>query len=395
MNSLSAKTAAELAKHIYLIQDERQTSFLKSLPVFKTSAKPSQEVQEAKGVRLVAEVGGRLLLSAKDGFGLCAIGGDLYKKQLFIIFRGSTGANQGADWVTNGRIGLARNENGLPVHLGFNHTFKSMLPKIKEFIAANRTSIESVHCIGHSLGGAIASLAADWIKGSLKLPVKLYTFGAPRVGLGNFSKGTTNRLGASNIYRSYHRTDPVPMIPLYPYIHAPYNSGAYFLPSPHQFLSKASHDIELYEDTVDGKSWPQLSSIAKDPYSVESAIEDWLKSKSPVNSESASFWRWLDSALIYVLKKLAKVVAVSLQGVFISGFTLADKLAYILVKGISLAENISIWVELLIRKMLNAVGVKVGKSKDELTRSLIRRVLTKLTEKANNAARKAIRAINN
>lgn len=112
-----------------------------------------------------------------------------------------------------------------------------------------------------------------------------------------------------------------------------------------------------------------------------------------MNTSSATFWRWVDSAIIYVIKKVAMAAILGLQAVFIGAFTLADKIAYILAKGIDLAENISIWVELLMRKLMQALGMAVALSKKELTQSLIRHVLTRLTEKANREARNALKKI--
>nr|WP_274054955.1 hypothetical protein [Thalassomonas haliotis] len=39
-----------------------------------------------------------------------------------------------------------------------------------------------MHCVGHSPGGALAALTADWIKAGFGKTVYLYTFAAPRVG---------------------------------------------------------------------------------------------------------------------------------------------------------------------------------------------------------------------
>ena len=82
-----------------------------------------------------------------------------------------------------------------------------------------------------------------------------------------------------------------------------------------------------------------------------------------------------------------------LQAIFIGAFTLADKIAYILAKGIDLADTVGMWVELLMRKIMQALGMRVAQDKKELTQSLIRHVLVKLTEKANREARNALKKI--
>lgn len=388
MMEISPKYAADLAETVYLLQTENQLPIFLLHPVFKPKA--SQKISYN---HLKAEVGGRVLLNHKDGFGICADGGENNKDEIFLVFRGTTMANNGADVLTDARIGITMSSTGLPVHCGFHHCFSSMLPKIRTFFNTYKGNIKVVHCIGHSLGGAVAALAADWVAKTLKYPTKLYTFGCPRVGTDWFVKSTTSSIGAANIYRVYHRTDPVPMVPLYPFMHAPYKELGYYIFSSQPLTSGSAHFMANYSLSVNAKSWEQLNDAPEQPYTVESAIEAWLKSKSPVDTSSATFWRWIDSALIYVLKKVAMNAIMGLQSAFIGLFTVADRIAYILEKGIDLAESISIWVERLMRKLMQAIGTRVAKTKKELTRDLIRYVLVRLTEKANREAREAIRKL--
>ena len=295
--------------------------------------------------------------------------------------------------LTDARIGLTRTVTGLPAHCGFQHCFESMLPEIRSFFASFKGSVKVVHCIGHSLGGAVASLAADWVAQALKHPTKLYTFGCPRVGTELFVKRTTASIGADNIFRVYHRTDPVPMVPLYPFMHAPYANNGYYLHSAQPLTSGAAHFMANYINSVAGKSWQQMTDIPDQPYTIETAIENWLQSKSPVDASSATFWRWVDSAIIYVVKKVATSAILGLQAGFIGTFTIADKLAYILAKGIDLANNVSVWVEHLMRKLMQALGMAIAKTKKELTRNLIQHVLIRLTEKANQQARDTLKKL--
>jgi hypothetical protein len=393
MSTLSPKAAAILARDIYLIQNPAMSNLLFSNPVFRTSS-DNQGAQAKTTKTLTSEVGGRIILNTKDNFGACALGGDKHPNDLFLLFRGTTTANKRADWLTDARIGISLSGSGIPVHSGFNHSFSSMLPEIKRFLGEHSQSVQNIHCVGHSLGGAVATLAADWAVRNTSNKVSLYTFGQPRVGTSIFSNSITKKVGSENIYRAYHRTDPVPMVPLYPYMHAPYKDHGFFLPSNQPLASGEAHKMSNYVESVKGKSWEQLKTIVREPYSIEKSIENWLKSKSPVNPQSSAFWRWLDSALIYVLKKVAITALAGIQGALITGFTLADKLAYILAKGINLAENISIWVELLIRKMAAAIGINVKHKRKDITKSFIRRILIQLTELATKTAQKAIQAIN-
>lgn len=389
MSSLQPLDAAKLAKSIYDVQNTFLVDEFLNLPYFKKA----KSNQPSPHKHLKAEVGGRVILNHEDGFGICAEGGENNKNEIFLIFRGTTMANKKADVLTDARIGLTRSTTGLPVHCGFQHCFSSMLPAIRSFFTAYKGPIKTVHCIGHSLGGAVAGLAADWVAKTLKHPTKLYTFGAPRLGTELFARSTTSAIGEGNIHRVYHRTDPVPMVPLYPFMHAPDNEQGHYLYSAFPLTSGAAHFMVNYINSVSGKSWQQMSDVPDQPYTIESAIESWLTSKSPVDTSSASFWRWVDSAIIYVIKKVAMTAILGLQAAFIGTFTVADKIAYILAKGIDLAENISVWVEHLMRKLMQALGMKVAKTKKELTRTLIQHVLSRLTEKANQEARDTLRKL--
>lgn len=380
---LSASNAAKLALGVYDVNSGNHDAL-------KLFLKNSLFAPDAKAIK--ASVGGYVLKAAKDGFGVCAKGAGAYKGNIFLIFRGTTEANNKADFVTDARIGIKTSKTGLPVHIGFNHTFNSMLPEIQKFISEAETT-GAIHCVGHSLGGAVASLAADWVSKNTANATKLYTFGAPRVGTDWFVKSTTNTVGELNMHRCYHRTDPVPMVALYPFMQAPYGGRGNFIFSSEPLASGEAHLMGKYVRSVYRKSWAQLSATPDEPYNVEAAIEAWLISESPVDNASATFWRWVDSALIYVLKKIAMSAILSLQGVFIGVFTLADKIAYLLAKGIDLAENVSIWVEHLMRKLMLALGMKVAATKKELTRELIRQVLMRITEKASKDARNALRKL--
>jgi len=388
MPEISPDTAAQLAERIYDVQDLSLVDFFLEQSFFKQAKKPGFSPHK----HLMADVGGRIILKHRDGFGICAHGSN--DRDLFLIFRGTTMANSGADIFTDAYIGIENSSAGLPVHIGFNRCFTSMLPEIRTFFSTHVKGGKTVHCIGHSLGGAIASLAADWVARNTIHAAKLYTFGAPRVGTDWFVNSTTTAIGGEHIHRVYHRTDPVPMVPLYPFMHAPYDQDGHYLFSVEPLTSGEAHKMTKYKKSVKTKSWKQLSDAPENPYTVESAIESWLKSKSPIaDTSSATFWRWVDSALIYVIKKVALAAIVSIQGAFVTSFTIADKIAYILAKGINLAENISIWVEHLMRKLMQALGMKVVESKEELTHNLIRFVLMRITEKANKEARNALRRL--
>lgn len=382
MAELSPRVAAELAKDIYLVQQERMLKAFLLRPEFSTKS------EDAK--HLKAEVGSRLI-NTRDGFGVCALGGNANKNELFVVFRGSTSANHNADWVSNARIGIEFSKNGMPVHIGFNSIFKSMLPQIREFIKSSK-NIQTIHVIGHSLGGAIASLTADWLTSNSQANVKLYTFGAPKPGLFLFASNLTRKLGKQNVFRTYHATDPVPMIPLFPFVHPPLPGFGHYIPSSESILSADAHDIGKYLKSVKTSSWSMLERRSP-PYSMESAVENWLKSKAPVNASSPKIWQWINEALIYVIKKIVGAAAHILQSGFMGVMTLADTLAWILRKGLDIAKTIGQWVLFLMRKIMQVLGRKPVEKKEELSQSLMRSTMNQLMVKTSEEAKRAIQNI--
>lgn len=282
MNELTPSEAAKFAADIYVV-NQTDTHALK---IFL-----SNEMFSAKSHTLQANVGGRFVLSATDGFGLCVMGGENYEKDAFLIFRGTTEANNKADFVTDDNIGLTRSSTGNMVHVGFNRTFTSMLPQIKSFLAKNEIT-GTVHCIGHSLGGAVASLAADWLKKKAGKSVKLYTFGAPKVGTYSFAKSTTDNLKVENIHRVYHQTDPVPMVASFPFTQAPYNSNGHFIASSEPPVMGEAHVMEKYRISVKNKDWCELSDVPDQAYDLDWAVEQWLKSNSFSSVDSPTCLGW-------------------------------------------------------------------------------------------------------
>lgn len=382
MPKLTPEVASSLADDVYDVQSDIFAKAFLSRPEFSSKASDKKS--------LTAVVGSRLI-NTQDAFGLVSLGANQYSNDLFIIFRGSTTANHNADWVSNARLGVDFSHSGLPVHTGFNQIFTSMLPRIKECIAAVSDNVRIVHCVGHSLGGAVATLAASWIKREHpSWYVNLYTFGAPRPAYTLFASKLTDKLGAENIHRVYHQTDPVPMIPMYPFVHAPLPGLGHSVPSSQSIHSAAAHDIGLYHQNVKSCNWLDLSR-SRPAYHFEHLIEGWLKSKIPVNPNSAKTYEWLNAAMIWVLKKILGTVAFSLQTAFWGVHTLADKIAWILERGVEISKDIGYWVYQLMIKIAQTLGVKLYEGVKALTRSLMQSLLVRLMDKMAREAKKAIR----
>jgi triacylglycerol lipase len=379
MTALKPVVAAELARDVYAVQQELELQIFMMRPEFSNSSGQKISVKARVGTRLI---------NTRDGFAVCAVGGKDYSNDIFLVFRGSTMANLYADWVSNARIGVTSTLTG-PVHSGFNNIFSSILPEIQKFVKDHEKPGAIFHCIGHSLGGAVAMLCANWLKSNKGRSVKLYSFGAPKSGMYLYSSKFTQKIGKENIFRAYHPTDPVPMIPLFPYLHAPLPGYGHYIPVNENMISTAAHDIRLYVKSVTGTTWNQLER-RKPPYTIESGVEQWLRSVSPVSASSPKIWEWINAGLIYVLKKITGNALTIIQGGFIGALTVADTIAYILRKGIDMSVSVGEWVIHLMRKIMQVLGMRVIDDKKDLTQEVMRTALIKVMDKTTAEAKKAV-----
>ena len=96
------------------------------------------------------------------------------------------------------------------VHAGFYAAFRKIEAKLREVLTA-QDEAKAVYLTGHSLGGALALVAAAAFGGNDKLGDRIaavYTFGAPRVGGADFP----NLVKAPH-YRVVNSGDVVPLVP--------------------------------------------------------------------------------------------------------------------------------------------------------------------------------------
>ncbi len=73
----------------------------------------------------------------------------------------------------------------------------------------DHASGRTIYITGHSLGGAVATLLAAYLKDEKGLDPILYTYGSPRAGNEDFVRSYAN----ITHYRHVNRNDPVPMLP--------------------------------------------------------------------------------------------------------------------------------------------------------------------------------------
>jgi pimeloyl-ACP methyl ester carboxylesterase len=125
----------------------------------------------------------------------------------FVSFAG-TDPIKVEDWITDFSI----RQNTMTLHSGFQAAVESVWQLIEAAIKSGPPQ-QPLFFAGHSLGGALAIIAAERVLRQLKVRAKaVYTFGSPRTGGAEFFKNYTPELGDST-FRVVHGTDLVAAVP--------------------------------------------------------------------------------------------------------------------------------------------------------------------------------------
>jgi hypothetical protein len=114
-----------------------------------------------------------------------------------------------ANWITNFDIHI----NSTDAAEGFETAAAAVWPKLEALVAGSTINNPHVIVIGHSLGGALATLTARHMETDLRGTVRVvYTFGMPRPADAQFAVGYMGMLG-DRTYRLVCGDDVVPTVP--------------------------------------------------------------------------------------------------------------------------------------------------------------------------------------
>ena len=135
------------------------------------------------------------------------------KEALLIAFRGTEVAKI-KDWFTDlMAIGVPAPSGVGKIHTGFAVGLGAVWPQLQQALAEQYHGQVPIWLTGHSLGGALATLAAAQIRFNANLPVQgLYTFGQPRVGDRKFTKFLMLAM-PERLVRFINNNDIVPQVP--------------------------------------------------------------------------------------------------------------------------------------------------------------------------------------
>ena len=382
MKTLSPRLASVIADSVYGVIDA--TPEKPSLFEVHTYVK---DYFDFPGNHIVQGTSGGWILRITSGFVLVGVGKGEFAGSRLIAIRGSASL---ADAATDAHIGVTTSTSGNAVHSGFQQTFESFRQTLQPYV--ERAPAGTVfHCVGHSLGGALASLAADWIKHSFGRTTCLYTFGAPRVGLENFATATTHRL--DGIYRCTHGADPAPVVPLWPFTQAPVGGLEYRLDTGTGISFSAhlmSEDaVPGYLNTANYSSWDVLAHRARVHFYATTRLRYQDRHQASFTTEWAER---LGEALVTLLKDAGCYGAVMGQQALMTGFTFYDLLARTLEQIAQASVTLGEQVRGLLGHMLVFAG-RVLEAVVDLTFSFIRWVFEVTIDRLYGEARQAMAAV--
>lgn len=380
MSTLTPRQAAAIARGVYFLLDQTVSeSVARHDPL---GCEGMFTVND--GSRIVGRSGGLVACKKLSGFGYIVAGEGAHQNEVLIATRGT---KTGFDWLTNCNVGMQLGPGGQLVHAGFNETWKSFAIDVASFLRGRNPSV--IHCVGHSLGGALATLNADYLSSIRAAEVKLYTFGSPRTGDMFFARSLSRRVTEQNMYRVHHRSDPVPKIPLFPFQHVPAKVKGYEITAgPSGLINPTAHFmVESYIPGVADMSWQALGGQqAADEIEVQAWLGQVGTGGGGILMGSAAVLQMIGKAMVWILGKIAFV---AVGTVFTAGMTVLDQMAWMLSTGAQASVELSMYISAIIGAIFRFLGrtAAVGAS---LTTSFIRWVLDLLYSSLATVARSAL-----
>ena len=123
-----------------------------------------------------------------------------------LAFRG-TEANKPKDIKSDIGASIVRCNSGGMIHKGFSQAYNLVSTQLQSALAAPEIASKPLFITGHSLGGALATIAAKRLTHNAGIAA-CYTFGSPRVGDSNWVSGIR-----APLYRVVNAADAVTMLP--------------------------------------------------------------------------------------------------------------------------------------------------------------------------------------
>ncbi len=317
---------------------------------------------------------GAFEFKTKTGFGVIAKGkkGSDFENDAILVCRGTASLY---DWLTDFNTGLQTSRTGHAVHAGFNRTFNEFYPMLRDFITVNKPA--TLHCVGHSLGGALATMATG-LAVKMKTKSALYTFGAPRVGLIDFASklSLSHYVGTDNIHRVFHGGDPVSMVSIWPFVHAPQPGGECHIGKVFEF-NPLQHLSGNYETSLAGKtSW---NALRKPQPSWDSQIRDWVNSGDELTHFGFNYQNLclIMRAIQVGIKDCLHIPFASLNQTVVTGTTYLDQISFFLEQASKVSTTSDSFVKGILLRIAKMTGLAMALPQ-KITHHVVRTVLNHL-----------------
>jgi triacylglycerol lipase len=185
----------------------------------------------------------------------------VYADCIIVAFRG-TDAGELADWKTNLRHKPTSGPFGL-VHSGYLAAVDLLWPRLTASLQRMRENNQTLLLTGHSMGGALAVVAAAKFSAEGVIPLAgLYTFGQPAVAEAAFETELASRI-AGRYFRFVNSIDMVPGVPV----------DTAFAPGGQQFFIDRGGRIHTGDMTTRLMSAHLLTSVLE-PETRRAELED-------------------------------------------------------------------------------------------------------------------------
>lgn len=342
-----------------------------------------------------------LITPVSSGFGFMAQLNGGRSREIVIATRGTT--NSRADYGTDINAIPTPGPTGHAIHKGFGTTFKSYVQQLNEFIKQQNLGFKptAVHCMGHSLGGALANLNAAACA-ELGLNSYLYTVAAPRVGMVPYAEHLSKKMKVAHVYRVANEADIVTMVPCYPFVHSPYVHGTYLLEAGMLKINPMQHMLANGYGSMVNSSWKQMQSqsLSKQqqlenslyPANNKEAGQFEQLAKMPGAMFSGRLLKLINKAIHDMLSRLGAQSLLSVSHYGTGAFTVLDQISEILARYAQASHKQAKEVA----GMLNAIMAYLGRSTYALADAsvvTIRWVFNLLHLSVNTMAKQAIQLV--
>ncbi|WP_138515893.1 lipase family protein [Limnobacter alexandrii] len=341
-----------------------------------------------------------LITPVASGFGFMAQLNGGRSREIVIATRGTVShADVGTDINAIPTLG----PTGHAIHKGFNTTFKSYVQQLNEFIKQQNLGFKptAVHCMGHSLGGALANLNAAACA-ELGLNSYLYTVAAPRVGMVPYAEHLSKKMNAEHVYRVANEADAVTMLPVYPFVHAPYCHGTVLLDGGWATVSAFQHKLATGYSSMVNSTWKQMQShtrgkqqqLENSMYPANNAEAGRFEqlAKMPGAMFSGRLLKMINKAIHDMLTRLGAQSLLSVGHYGTGSFTVLDQMAEILARYAQASHKQAKEVA----GMLNAIMAYLGRATHtvaDASVATIRWVFGLLHQSVNTMAKQAIQLV--